>query len=35
MTLAGFTAIRPFRAPWHVRVGWLALFMRILPVFRC
>ncbi|MBK8742827.1 MAG: phosphonate ABC transporter, permease protein PhnE [Betaproteobacteria bacterium] len=27
MTLAGFTAIRPFRAPWHVRVGWLALFI--------
>ena len=27
MTLAGFTAIRPFRAPWHVRLGWLALFV--------
>ena len=27
MTLAGLTAIRPFRAPWHVRLGWLALFV--------
>ena len=27
MTLAGFTTIRPFRAPWHVRLGWLALFV--------
>lgn len=27
MTLAGLTAARPFRAPWHVRLGWLALFV--------
>ena len=27
MTLAGLTATRPFRAPWHVRLGWLALFV--------
>jgi phosphonate transport system permease protein len=27
MTLAGFTAARPFRAPWHVRLGWLVLFI--------
>jgi phosphonate transport system permease protein len=26
MRLAGFTAVRPFRSPWHVRLGWLALF---------
>jgi phosphonate transport system permease protein len=27
MTLAGLTETRPFRAPWHVRLGWLALFV--------
>jgi len=26
MTLAEFTAPKPFRAPWHVRLGWVALF---------
>ena len=27
MTLAGLTAPRPFRAPWHVRLGWLLVFV--------
>jgi len=27
MILASLTATRPFRAPWHVRLGWLALFV--------
>lgn len=27
MSFATLTAPRPFRAPWHVRLGWLALFL--------